>query len=92
MENISEIIVFLILLYCAWSACRLFSKGENEHKNKFTYIAGKLFSLFLLVFFISVMEKMLFYSNVDTTLSLKFSALVVLAYSIGIFVKKKLSK
>ena len=73
VENIGQIIIFLIILYCAWIACRLFSKSENEHKNKLTYMAGKLFSLFLLVFFISVMEKMLFYPNVDTTPSLKFS-------------------
>ena len=77
----------------------MFSMSKNELANKqnefipkLPYMANKLLGLFGIIFFISIMEKMLFYPNVDTTLSLKFSMLVVLTYSIGIFVKKKLSK
>ena len=99
MENISEIIIFLISLYGAWISYNMFSMSKNELANKqkkfnpkLPYMANKLLGLFGHIFFISIMEKMLFYPNVDTTLSLKFSMLVVLTYSIGIFVKKKLSK
>ena len=77
----------------------MFSMSENEfakNKNifipKLPYMGNKLLGLFGLVFFISIMEKMLFYPNVDTTLSLKFSSLVVLIYLIGIFVKEKIKK
>ena len=99
MGSISQIIIFLISLYGAWVSYNMFSMSENElanNQNKFIpklpYMANKLLGLFGLIFFISIMEKMLFYPNVDTTLSLKFSSLVVLIYLIGIFVKEKIKK
>ena len=77
----------------------MFSMSKNEHANKqnkffpkLPYMAGKLLGLLCLIFFMSIMEKMLFYPNVDITLSLKYSMLIVLAYSIGLFVKKKIKK
>tara|TARA_B100000315_G_scaffold239084_1_gene257490 strand:- start:307 stop:606 length:300 start_codon:yes stop_codon:yes gene_type:complete len=97
VENIGQIIIFLISLYGAWLSYNWFSMSKMEHANKqinffpkLPYMAGKLLGLFCLIFFISIMEKMLFYPYVDTTPSFKFSMLVVLAYSIGIFVKKKI--
>ena len=99
MENFGQIIIFLVSLYGAWISYNMFSISKNELANKqnkfipkLPYRANKLLGLFCLIFFISIMEKMIFYSFVDTTPSFKFAALVVLAYSIVIFVKKKLSK
>ena len=99
VENISQIIIFIILLYSAWNSSHMFRMSEKtlaNKQNKFfpklPYMTNKLLGLFGLVFFISIMEKMLFYPNVDTTLSLKFSSLVVLIYLIGIFVKEKIKK
>ena len=99
MENIGQIIIFLISLYGAWISYNMFSMSKNELANKqnkffpkLPYMANKLLGLFGVVFFISIMEKMLFYPNVDITISLKFSILVVLAFSISIFVKKKIKK
>ena len=97
MENFGQIIIFLVLLYGAWISYNMFSISKNELANKqnkfipkLPYRANKLLGLFCLIFFISIMEKMLFYQKVDTTLSLKFSMLVVLAHLIGISVKKKI--
>ena len=99
MENIGQIIIFLVSLYGAWISYNWFSMNKMEHANtqikffpKFPYMAGKLLGLFCFIFFISIMEKMLFYPPAKSIPSLKFSMLIVLAYSIGIFVKKKLSK
>ena len=98
MKNFGQIIIFLVSLYGAWISYNMFSISKNELANKHTFIpklpyrANKLLGLFCLIFFISIMEKMIFQSYVETTPSLKFAVLVVLAYSIGIFVKKKLSK
>ena len=99
MDNFGQIIIFLISLYGAWITYNTFTMSENEYVNeqnkffpKLPFIAGKLFGLFCLIFFISIMEKMLFYPNVDIILSLKYSMLIVLAYSIALFVKKKIKK
>ena len=88
-----------MLLYLIWEGLHLFSISENEYKKlkvkyfpKLPYFAGKVFSLFWLIFSISVLEKMLFYPQVNINISLIISALVVLIYSISIFVKKKSSK
>ena len=85
VEYIGQIIIFLISLYGAWISYNMFSMSKNEYANKqnkffpkLPYMAGKLLSLFCLIFFISIMEKMLFYPNVDITISLKFSILVVI--------------
>ena len=97
MENIGQIIIFLFSLFGAWISYNMFSMSKNDlekKQNKFfpklPYMVNKLLGLFCLIFFISIMEKMLFYQKVDTTLSLKFSMLVVLAHLIGISVKKKI--
>ena len=99
MEIIPKIIIFLMLLYIIWEGLHLFSISENEYKSikvkyfpKFPYMVGKYCSLFWLICSISVLEKMLFYPPVNINISLIISALVVLIYSISIFVKKKLSK
>ncbi len=99
MGNIGQIIIFLISLFGAWESFNTFSVSKNEYANKqnkffpkLPYMLGKLLGLLCLIFFISIMEKMLFYPNVDITLSLKYSMLIVLAYSIGLFVKKKIKK
>jgi len=99
VENIGQIIIFLISLYGAGESFNTFSLSNNEYANnqnkffpKLPYMAGKLLGLLCLIFFISIMEKMLFYPNVDITISLKFAILVVLAFSISIIVKKKIKK
>ena len=98
MDIIPKIIMFLILLYLIWEGLHLFTISENEYKNlkvkyfsKFPYIVGKLFSLFWLIFSISVLEKMIFYPPVNINISLIISALVVLIYLIGIFIIKRKS-
>ena len=74
MENIGQIIIFLISLYSTWNTYNMFSMSKNELANKqnefipkLPYMANKLLGLFGIIFFISIMEKMLFYPNVDTT-------------------------
>ena len=96
MDVIPKIIMFLILLYLIWEGLHLFTISKNEYKNlkvkyfsKFPYIVGKLFSLFWLIFSISVLEKMIFYPPVNINISLIISALVVLIYLIAIILKRK---
>ena len=98
MDIIPKIIIFLILLYLIWEGLHLFTIGEKEYKNikvkyfpKLPYFVGKVFSLFWLIFSISVLEKMLFYPQVNINISLIISVLVVLIYLIGIFIIKRKS-
>ena len=67
MENIGQIIIFLISLFGAWESYNTFSVSKNgyeDKQNKFIpklpYRANKLLGLFCLIFFISIMEKMIF--------------------------------
>ena len=98
MDIIPKIIIFLILLYLIWEGLHLFTISENEYKKlkvkyfpKFPYMVGKYCSLFWLICSISVLEKMLFYPQVNINISLIISVLVVLIYLIGIFLIKRKS-
>ena len=95
MELVPKIIIFLILLFLFIEGLRLFVlskkeylRNQNKYFPKLPFLVARIFSLFYIIFSISVMEKMLFYSSVDIILSLKISVLLVLIYLITIFIKK----
>ena len=95
MELVPKIIILLLLLLLFIEGIRIFTLSEKDYlskQNKFfpklPYLVGKIYSLFYIIFSISVMEKMLFYSSVDIILSLTISASLVFIYLISIFIKK----